>query len=97
MSVVLLASCTSCPGAVALKEAAISEGYDVTVETVKRSDERTRKSAQLGIGLPVLVRDDGAMSDDGKNWVRQKKARKKTTNPLPDEEVIVDASDDHII
>jgi hypothetical protein len=31
--------------------------------------DETDKAAKLGLGLPVLVRDDGAMSKDAKNWV----------------------------
>lgn len=75
MNVVLLATCISCPGAKALKYAAIAEGYKVRSEPVKGSDVRTIKSAKLGIGLPVLIREDGAYSDDGVNWlgVRKKK------------------------
>ncbi len=90
MNVTLLATCATCPGAVALKQSATNEGYVVNVESVKRPDERTIKSAELGIGLPVLVRDDGAMSDDGKTWVNEpKKKRTKVTHPV--DEVIVDA------
>ena len=88
MNVTLLATCATCPGAVALKQSATNEGYVVNVESVKRPDERTIKSAELGIGL--LVRDDGAMSDDGKTWVNEpKKKRTKVTHPV--DEVIVDA------
>lgn len=82
MRVVLLASCITCPGALALKDAAINEGYLVTMETIKKSDDRTKRSADVGIGLPVLIDEDGAMSDDGKNWIAPKKKRTKKTNPV---------------
>lgn len=83
MDVVLLAVCVDCPGSKALKEAAIGEGYHVEVERVVRSDVRTFRSVELGFGLPVLVREDGAMSDDGKVWVG-KETRVKKTNPVVD-------------
>jgi hypothetical protein len=89
MKATVLTTCTTCEGALALKQAAIDEGYEVTMESVKGSDERTKKSAQAGIGLPVLVREDGALSDDGKKWVGEKKKRTKVTHPVT--EVVEDA------
>lgn len=90
MKVTLLATCVTCQGSIALKNAAIAEGYDVTVEKIMKSDERTAKSAELGIGLPVLVREDDKYSDDGKEWIGDEpKFRTKITNPV--EEVIDDA------
>lgn len=88
MHVTLLATCTTCPGSVALKDAALGEGYVVTMETVHGSDDRTMRSAEIGIGLPVLIDEDGAMSDDAKTWVpANKKKRTKVTNPV---DVVVD-------
>jgi hypothetical protein len=89
MRVTVLATCTRCDGALALKQAAIAEGYTVTMESVNRSDDRTERSAQVGIGLPVLIREDGALSDDGVKWIGEKKKRTKVTNPL--DEVVEDA------
>lgn len=93
MQVTVLASCIKCDGAKALREAAEAEGYSVKMETVKGSDDRTRRSAEAGIGLPVLVREDGALSDDGKNWVGESKKRVHVTNPVV--EVVEDADDDN--
>lgn len=93
MKAIVLTTCTTCEGALALKQAAIDEGYEVTMESVKGSDERTKKSAEAGIGLPVLVREDGALSDDGKKWVGEKKKRTKVTNPVT--EVVEDALHDN--
>lgn len=90
MEVILLATCINCDGAKALKDAARTEGYIVRSETVKGSDSRTIKSASLGIGLPVLIREDGAYSDDAINWLGVKK-RVHVTNPL---EVVEDAYKD---
>lgn len=89
MNVTVLATCTTCDGAQALKQAALDEGYTVTMETVRRSDERTVRSGEAGIGLPVLVREDGALSDDGKNWVEEKTKRTHVTHPVG--EVVEDA------
>lgn len=69
MDVTLLATCITCPGANALKTAAIRNGHHVIMETIKHSDSRTKKSDELGIGLPVLVSFDGQYSDDGVHWV----------------------------
>lgn len=94
MQVVVLATCITCDGALALKQAAIGEGYEVTMESVERSDERTERSARVGIGLPVLVREDGALSDDAVNWKGVKgKKRTHVTHPVSD--VIDDASPDN--
>lgn len=82
MKVTLLGTCVTCPGAQALKDAAIEQGYEVTTEKVLRSDERTERSAKTGIGLPVLVREDDALSDDAINWVETKKKRVKVTHPV---------------
>lgn len=90
--VVLLATCTTCRGAVVLKRAAIAEGYDVSVETVVKPDERTIRSADLGIGLPVLVRDDGLFSDDAKHWVGGKKKRTKVKHPVDE---VIDNADNN--
>lgn len=81
MDVTLLTTCKNCEGAKALKDAAISEGYTVRVEVITRSDERTSRSAESGIGLPVLVDQDGNLSDDGKSWTGKKK-RIKVTHPV---------------
>jgi len=92
VNVTVLATCITCDGAKALKAAAIDEGYTVIMETVKRSDDRTRRSGEAGIGLPVLVRDDGALSDDGKNWVGgEPKQRIHVTHPVSE---VVDYADD---
>lgn len=96
MNVVVLATCTTCAGAVALRDAAIREGYVVTMERVTKSDDRTRRSADAGIGLPVIVDEDGALSDDAKTWIPNiKKKRTKVTHPL--DEVVDDANNDFII
>lgn len=92
MDVALLTTCTTCEGTLVLKLAAIAEGYNVKVELISRSDERTVRSANAGIGLPVLVRDDGLLSDDGKNWVGETKRRVHVTNPVV--EVVEDALSD---
>lgn len=93
MYVTLLATCTTCAGALALKDAALGEGYVVTMETVHGSDDRTRRSADLGIGLPVLIDEDGAMSDDATTWVPgNKKNRTKVANPV--DMVVDDANTD---
>lgn len=83
MLVTLLATCIRCPGALALKGAALKEGYELQVESVTKSDERTVRSAELGIGLPVLVREDGAMSDDAKMWLGgETRKRIHVTHPV---------------
>ncbi len=106
MNVILLATCGNCPGTKALKAAANDNGYGVTVEVAQKSDERTFKSALLGIGLPVLVREDGAMSDDGVEWRGvEKKTRTKVTHPVDKVvdivdkpvEVVEDDDEDHSI
>lgn len=90
-NLVLLATCGNCPGTKALKAAANENGYGVTVEVAQKSDERTFKSALLGIGLPVLVREDGGMSDDGVEWRGvEKKIRTKVTHPVDKVVDIVD-------
>jgi hypothetical protein len=90
-NLVLLATCGNCPGTQALKDAANENGYGVTVEVAQKSDERTFKSALLGIGLPVLVREDGGMSDDGVEWRGvEKKIRTKVTHPVDKVVDIVD-------
>lgn len=95
MKAVLLATCVTCLGAVALKDAAISQGYDVEVEKIMKSDERTATSAELGIGLPVLIRDNHLFSDDAKTWIdSEKKNRTKVTHPL--KEVVDNANTDFI-
>lgn len=43
-------------------------GEVCTIVPVLRDTEETRKASTLGLGLPVLVRDDGAMSKDAVNW-----------------------------
>lgn len=105
-NLILLATCANCPGTKALKEAANENGYGVTVEVAQKSDERTFKSALLGIGLPVLVREDGAMSDDGVEWRGvEKKTRTKVTHPVDKVvdivdkpvEVVEDDGEDHSI
>lgn len=93
MRVTVLATCTTCEGALVLKQAALSEGYEVSMETVRRSDERTHRSAEAGIGLPVLVREDGALSDDGVTWVGETK-KKRTHKMNPVTEVVEDALPD---
>jgi len=86
-NLILLATCGNCPGTKALKEAANENGYGVTVEVAQKSF----KSALLGIGLPVLVREDGAMSDDGVEWRGvEKKTRTKVTHPVDKVVDIVD-------
>lgn len=91
LNATVLATCRNCPGVKALKAAAEAEGYEVSVDVVVCSDDRTRKSAELGIGLPVLVREDGAMSDDGITWRGEiKKTRKKVTHPV---DKVVDSVD----
>lgn len=99
MNVILLATCGNCPGTKALKAAANDNGYGVTVEVAQKSDERTFKSALLGIGLPVLVREDGGMSDDGVEWRGvEKKIRTKVTHPVDKVvEVVEDDDEDHSI
>lgn len=83
MKVTLLATCIRCPGALALKDAALKEGYELQVESVVKSDERTVRSAELGIGLPVLVREDGTMSDDAKMWLGgETRKRIHVTHPV---------------
>lgn len=83
MKVTLLATCIKCPGALALKGAALKEGYELQVESVVKSDERTVRSAELGIGLPVLVREDGTMSDDAKMWLGgETRKRIHVTHPV---------------
>lgn len=90
-NLILLATCGNCPGTKALKAAANENGYGVTVEVAQKSDERTFKSALLGIGLPVLVREDGGMSDDGVEWRGvEKKTRTKVTHPVDKVVDIVD-------
>lgn len=105
-NLILLATCGNCPGTQALKDAANDNGYGVTVEVAQKSDERTFKSALLGIGLPVLVREDGAMSDDGVEWRDvEKKTRTKVTHPVDKVvdivdkpvEVVEDDDEDHSI
>lgn len=93
MDVTLLTTCTTCEGTLVLKLAAVSEGYNVKIELVSRSDDRTVRSANAGIGLPVLVREDGLLSDDGKTWVGESKKRVHITNPGV--EVVEDALSDH--
>lgn len=94
MNVTLLATCITCDGSVALKNAALEQDYKVKIESVQGSDDRTRKSAELGIGLPVLIREDGAFSDDAVNWLGVepvKKTRRKKTNPI--DEVVENIED----
>ena len=94
MLVTLLATCVRCPGALALKGAALKEGYELHVESVVKSDERTVRSAELGIGLPVLVREDGTMSDDAKMWLGgETRKRIHVTHPVI--EVIENADNDN--
>ncbi len=92
MLVTLLVSCATCEGTKALKQAALDEGHNVTIELVKGSDDRTRKSASLGIGIPVLIGEDGSYSDDGKVWHGTVKKRTHVTHPVV--EVVEDADDD---
>lgn len=95
MNVILLATCGNCPGTKALKAAANDNGYGVTVEVAQKSDERTFKSALLGIGLPVLVREDGGMSDDGVEWRGvEKKIRTKVTHPVDKVVEVVEDDDE---
>lgn len=92
MEVTLLTTCAKCAGALALKQAAIDKGHSVSVEIVQKSDKRTQRSADLGIGLPVLVRSDGKLSDDGRTWIGVNNSWKKPIE-IPVEEVD-DADDD---
>jgi hypothetical protein len=93
MKVTVLATCINCPGALALKQAALDENYEVVMESVQHSDDRTERTAKAGIGLPVLVREDGALSDDAKTWISEPKKRKHVTHPIG--EVIDNVSKDN--
>lgn len=77
---ILLSTCVNCAGTLALKKLAEDEGLDVVLEIVEGSDDRTRKTAELGLGLPVLVREDGALSNDAKTWSNVDKLADESTN-----------------
>lgn len=93
MDVTLLTTCRNCASTAVLKAAAHKEGYSVKIETVLRSDRRTKALSEAKIGLPGLIREDGGVSGDAKNWVGGKKKRTKVTHPV--DEVIEDASGDN--
>lgn len=62
-------ACRNCPQNAALFEAADKVGEAVSLEPVLGDTPETHKAAELGLGLPVLVRSDGAMSQDAEKWL----------------------------
>lgn len=62
-------ACRDCPQNAALFAAADEAGESVTLEPVLRDTEETRQAAAFGLGLPVLVALDGAMSVDAVTWL----------------------------
>lgn len=52
-----------------LANACLESGEMYQKEVVLFSTIETQKAQALKLGLPVLVRDDGAMSKDAKKWI----------------------------
>lgn len=72
--------CTFCEPTKSLANAALAAGEMYQKEIITRNTAETKKAAQLGLGLPVLVRDDGAMSKDAKAWKGAPKRKGKDAN-----------------
>lgn len=70
-------ACRDCPQNATLIEAAYAAGTTCSIDPVITDTAETRKAAELGLGLPVLIRDDGAMSKDAVEWRGAPKRPKK--------------------
>lgn len=68
-------NCVWAGGNKQLAQAALESGEQYELDVVLFNTTETQKAAALGLGLPVLVRSDGAMSKDVKTW---KGAERKT-------------------
>lgn len=68
MDAVLVATC-NCGETRKLKEMAELQGYNIIVDVVSKSDDRTDRASRLGVKLPVLIRQDDMMSHNGIDWV----------------------------
>lgn len=70
-----------------LANSALESGQRYILELVLSSSSETEKIRKLGLGLPILAREDGAFSKDAINWVGVPK-RKKGKDVSQDEQGI---------
>lgn len=63
---------------------AIQSGQGYKVDIVLSNTKETDKVIKLGLGLPVLIREDGAMSKDGENWFGAPKEKKRVKDDSED-------------
>lgn len=71
----------------ALANAALESGQRYRLELVLSSSAETELIRKLGLGLPILAREDGAFSKDAVNWIGEPK-RKKAKDDSQDEQGI---------
>ena len=61
--------CRDCPQNAGLIKAAEDQGETVAIEPLLRDTPETLWAARNGLGLPLLVRADGSVSDNAIDWL----------------------------